>query len=106
MGKTEISERIMVQDSNGSVKEVVATDPYAIGYISLGVVDSKVKALSVGGVIPSTKAIQAKKYLIVRPFLYLTSGETKESAGLFIKYVLSKEGQRILKKEGLIPINE
>jgi phosphate transport system substrate-binding protein len=106
MGKTEINERIMVQDSNGSVKEVVATDPYAIGYISLGVVDTKVKALSVDGIVPTTKSIQAKKYRIVRPFLYLTPGETKESAGLFIKYVLSKEGQQILKKEGLIPINE
>ena len=47
----------MVQDSNGSVKEVVATDPYAIGYISLGVVDSKVKALSVGGIAPTTRNI-------------------------------------------------
>ena len=50
MGKTDIHDSTMVQDSNGSVKEVVATDPYAIGYISLGVVDSKVKAVAVDGV--------------------------------------------------------
>jgi phosphate transport system substrate-binding protein len=106
MNKAEISERIMVQDSNGSVKEVVANDPYGIGYISLGVVDAKVKALSVNGVAPTTKNIQARKYHIVRPFLFLTPGESKESASSFIKYVLSKEGQRILKKEGLVPINE
>ena len=106
MVKTEIHDRIMVQDSNGSVKEVVATDPYAIGYISLGVVDSKVKALSVGGVFPSTKNILAKKYRIVRPFLYLTPEEPLDDTKLFIDYVLSREGQKILKKEGLIPINE
>jgi phosphate transport system substrate-binding protein len=106
MGKTEIHDRIMVQDSNGSVKEVVATDPYAIGYISLGVVDSKVKALSIEGVSPTTKNILAKKYRIVRPFLYLLSGEPSNSTRFFIDFVLSKEGQRILKKEGLIPINE
>ncbi len=41
MGKTGIDDSTMVQDSNGSVKEVVATDPYAIGYISLGVVDRR-----------------------------------------------------------------
>ena len=80
MGKSAIHDSIMVQDSNGSVKEVVATDPYAIGYISLGVVDSKVRALSVGGVAPTTKNILAKKYRIVRPFLYLTSGEPGRSA--------------------------
>jgi len=106
MGKTEIHDSIMVQDSNGSVREVVATDPYAIGYISLGVVDSRVRALSVGGVAATRKNIQAKKYGIVRPFLYLTSGEPSASARLFIDFVLSKEGQRILKKEGLIPVNE
>jgi phosphate transport system substrate-binding protein len=106
MGKTQIHDRIMVQDSNGSVKEVVATDPYAIGYISLGVVDSKVRALSVGGISPSVRNIVAKKYRIVRPFLYLTPGQPEGDAELFIKYVLSREGQRILKKEGLIPINE
>ncbi len=106
MGNSSIDDSIMVQDSNGSVKEVVATDPYAIGYISLGVVDSKVRALSVGGIAPTTKDILAKKYRIVRPFLYLTSGEPGGNAKLFIDFVLSNEGQRILKKEGLIPVNE
>jgi phosphate transport system substrate-binding protein len=106
MAKTEISDRIMVQDSNGSVKEVVATDPYAIGFISLGVVGPRVKALSVGGIAPTVRNILVKKYRIVRPFLYLTAGEPTEAANLFISYVLSKEGQKILKKEGLIPINE
>jgi len=106
MGKSAIHDSIMVQDSNGSVKEVVATDPYAIGYISLGVVDSKVRALSVGGIAPTTKNILAKKYRIVRPFLYLTSGGPGRSAKIFIDFVLSKEGQEILRKEGLIPVNE
>jgi phosphate transport system substrate-binding protein len=106
MGKTDIHDSTMVQDSNGSVKEVVATDPYAIGYISLGVVDAKVRPLSVGGVSPTVENIRAGKYRMVRPFLYLTMGEPRETARLFIAYVLSKEGQGILKKEGLIPVNE
>jgi phosphate transport system substrate-binding protein len=106
MGGAEISDRIMVQDSNGSVREVVATDPYAIGYISLGVVSSRVKVLSVGGVMPTTQNILAKRYRIVRPFLYLSNGELTATAKLFVDYVLSREGQSILRKEGLIPINE
>jgi phosphate transport system substrate-binding protein len=106
MGKMEIDDSTMVQDSNGSVKEVVATDPYAIGYISLGVVDSKVKAVPVENVEPTAANIKAGKYRIVRPFLYLTRGEPCEAARLFMAYVLSKDGQQILKKEGLIPINE
>jgi len=106
MGKTDIHDSTMVQDSNGSVKEVVATDPYAVGFISLGVVDAKVKALSVDGSAPKVENIKAGKYRMVRPFLYLTVGEPEGAARLFIAYTLSKDGQSILKKEGLIPFNE
>jgi phosphate transport system substrate-binding protein len=75
----EIDDGIMVQDSNGSVKEVVATDPYAIGYISLGLVDAKVKAVDIDGIGPSIDAIKLGEYKIVRPFLYLTNGELDDS---------------------------
>ena len=50
MGQTEVSPAAMVQDSNGSVREIVAGDPNAIGYISAGLVDSRVKAVTIEGV--------------------------------------------------------
>jgi len=98
----EIDDGIMVQDSNGSVKEVVATDPYAIGYISLGLVDAKVKAVTIDGVKPSIETIKLDEYKIVRPFLYVTHGELDDSGKEFVSFVLSEAGQKVLKKEGLI----
>lgn len=106
MRSEEIDDGIMVQDSNGSVKEVVATDPYAIGYISMGLVDKRVQALSVNGVAPNLKNIKNKKYKIIRPFIYLSKGELQEHAKTFVDYVLSKDGQKILIKEGLIGIHD
>ncbi len=106
MKNKEINDSTMVQDSNGSVKEVVATDPYAIGYISMGLVDKKVKPVSINGIHPSIKTIRAGKYKIVRPFLYLTNGEPNAKARRFINYVLSRDGQRILKNEGLVGVND
>ena len=103
MGTDTIDDATMVQDSNGSVREVVATDPYAIGYLSLGIVDARVTAVAIDNVKPSPVTIHEKKYKIVRPFLYLTLGTPSEAAQLFINYVLSDEGQSILLKEGLIP---
>jgi phosphate transport system substrate-binding protein len=105
MKDLSIDDGIMVQDSNGSVKEIVATDPYALGYISLGLVDKRVKALSIDGIIPTVGNIKAKKYMIVRPFLYLTNGEPGPNVKPFIDYVL-KDGQRVLVKEGLISVND
>ncbi|MCX5817063.1 MAG: phosphate ABC transporter substrate-binding protein [Proteobacteria bacterium] len=104
MGSEEIDDSIMVQDSNGSIREVVATDPYAIGYISLGLVDSRVKGLSIGGVAPNLENIKNKKYKIIRPFIYVINGEPKGTAKTFIDFVLSGDGQKILIKEGLISI--
>jgi phosphate transport system substrate-binding protein len=104
MKNEEIYDGIMVQDSNGSVKEVVATDPYAIGYISLGLVDNRVRALSINGIYASVENIKTKKYKIVRPFLFLTYGDINDNVKIFINFVISKDGQNILKKEGLIGI--
>jgi phosphate transport system substrate-binding protein len=103
MGGDTIDDATMVQDSNGSVREVVATDPYAIGYLSLGIVDARVTTVAIDGVKPSPVTIHEKHYKIVRPFLYLTMGTPSEAAQLFIRYVLSDAGQSILLKEGLIP---
>ena len=102
MKKKEIDDGIMVQDSNGSVKEVVATDPYAMGYISMGLLDEKVKPVAIDGVAPAIKTIKTGKYKIVRPFLYVTNGELEPYAKEFVDFILSRDGQKILKKEGLV----
>jgi len=36
MGKTEINAGAMVENSNGAIRQLVGGDPYAIGFISLG----------------------------------------------------------------------
>ena len=107
MKDKEINDSTMVQDSNGSVKEVVATDPYAVGYISMGLVDEKVKPVSIDGIRPSIQTIRSGQYKIVRPFLYLTNGQPNKRARRFIDYVLSRDGgQRILKNEGLVGVHD
>jgi phosphate transport system substrate-binding protein len=104
MKSEEIYDGIMVQDSNGSVKEIVATDPYAIAYISLGLVDNRVRSLSIDEVSASLENIKTKKYKIVRPFIFITNGTPNDIVQTFIHFVLSIDGQNILKKEGLIGI--
>lgn len=106
MNKTFIDDAVMVQDSNGAVREVVGNDPYALGYISLGIVDSRVKTVSINGISPSIETVRNKSYGIVRPFLYLTSGKPTAQAQAFIDFVLSDQGQAILRKEGLVPVHE
>ena len=75
MKKTEISQNALVQDSNGAVREIVANDPYAIGYISCGLVNQQVKALAIDGVSPTNINIKKNAYKLTRRFLFVTLKE-------------------------------
>lgn len=104
MGKVRIFKGAIVEDSNGTVREIVAGDPGSIGYISLGLVDERVKALSLDGVAPTEANILINQYKLVRPFLFVTSGSPSRDVKNFIDFVLSEEGQNLIRMEGLIPI--
>ncbi|HVP90560.1 MAG TPA: phosphate ABC transporter substrate-binding protein [Terriglobales bacterium] len=104
MGKTRIYRGAITEDSNGTVREIVAHDPYSVGFISLGLVNEQVRALALDGVEGSEASIRAGRYKLVRPFLFLTKGEPTGAAREFIDFVLSDEGQALVKKEGLIAV--
>jgi len=104
MGKYRITKKAIVQDSNGTVREIVSRDPQAIGFISLGLVNDRVKALALNGVAPCEEAILKKEYKLVRPFLFLTKEAPAGLAKEFIDFVLSPEIQELVHKEGLIPV--
>jgi phosphate transport system substrate-binding protein len=99
--KTPISRRALTQPSNGAVKELVKTDPRAIGYMSLGLVEG-VKPLTINGVRPTADEVKAGRYPLVRPFLFVTKGPPSAKAQRFVDYVLSAEGQKTLEREGLV----
>jgi phosphate transport system substrate-binding protein len=104
MGKTRIFRGAITEDSNGTVREIVASDPHSIGFISLGLVNEQVRALALDGVVGNEANIRNGSYKLVRPFLFLTRGEPSGAAKEFIDFVLSDEGQALVKKEGLIPV--
>ena len=104
MGKEEISLEALVQDSNGAIRQVVSNDPNAIGYISLGLVNDKVKALKISGVEPDLKSIETGTYSLVRPFLFVFSSEPAGEVKAFLEFVLSEPAQRLLVKEGLVSV--
>jgi phosphate transport system substrate-binding protein len=105
MEKKSIAARALVQDSNGAVREIVASDRNALGYISLGLVDRRVRAVAVDGVQPNVGEIHERRYAIVRPFLFLTREEPRGAARAFIDYVLGPEAQRLLTLEGLVAVS-
>jgi len=107
MGTTAlITPRAIVQDSNGAVKQLVADDVDAIGFISMGLVDNTVKALRLGGVTASVDNVINGSYSLSRPFLFVANGPPEGLSKQFIDFTLSDEGQQTLIKEGLIPADK
>jgi phosphate transport system substrate-binding protein len=106
MGKEEISLESLVQDSNGAIRQVVSNDPYAIGYISLGLVNENVRPLQISGVEPSLTNIETGKYTLVRPFLFVLNGQPEEEVKSFLEFVLSPPAQELLSKEGLVAVRK
>jgi phosphate transport system substrate-binding protein len=104
MGKKEVTPAALVQDSNGSVREIVAGDPYSLGYISAGLVNRQVKALAIDGVRPTRENIKNHSYKLVRRFLLVARVKPTGSCKAFVDFVLSPRGQKILEKEGLVGV--
>jgi phosphate transport system substrate-binding protein len=104
MGKTEISLGALVQDSNGAIRQVVGDDPNAIGYISLGLVNERVKAIKIDGVEANVENIKMHRYKIVRPFLFVFKTTPQGMARGFLDYILSPMGQKLLVQEGLVSV--
>ncbi len=102
MGKNQIMARAMVENSNGAIRQLVADDPGAVGYISLGLVDSTVKALDLGGIVPSRAHVVDGTYNLSRPFLFLSLKPPEGLVKDFIDFTMSAQGQKILYDQGLI----
>lgn len=104
LGKFDLTVDAIIQDSNGTVRETVANDARAVGYLSYGLVNEKIKALKVDGVACEKALIVEGRYRLVRPIYLLTLGEPSGYVKAFIEYVLSAEGQATIEADGLIPV--
>jgi phosphate transport system substrate-binding protein len=104
LGEALITDRAILQPSNGALRTAVSTTPLAIGFLSLGYVDSTVKALDVNGVAPTQENCESGMYPIVRPLCFLTKEQPTGLVKAFIDFCTSSEGQEIVQEEGYLSI--
>jgi len=94
----------LLQASNAAVLSVVKRTKGAIGYVGLGYLSPEVKDLKIEGVLPSQDTVLKGTYPISRPLFMCTNGKSKGLAKDLIDFVLSEEGQRIVKEQGFVPL--
>ncbi len=109
-GPEEFAAGVLMMLSSQAISQEVESSEAAIGYIGLGYVTAKQKVVTIGAAaegpfaLPSIETIQNKSYPISRPLYFLTRGETKASVKQLIDFVLSPEGQEIVKLLDFVPL--
>ena len=101
--------RSAVLSGTGQVRDVVSRSHGAIGYISLGFVESlnattSVKAVSVNHVEASEKTVASGGYPISRDLYFFVKGTPSHQAQDYIDYVTSEKMDKQIREAGFIPV--
>ena len=100
MNKQEIMTNSNVQSATNGVRSVVQGDQNAIGFISLGSLNTDIKAVKIGGVEASEANIRSGSYGLWRPFVFSVKGQAQDPTKQFLDFVQSDAGQNIAVSEG------
>jgi phosphate transport system substrate-binding protein len=104
----EFSPQTLLLTSSQAIVEEVAANEAAIGYLGMGYVSERTKALLVakGGQFypPDVENVIKKAYPLSRGLYFYTNGEPNGVTKLFIDFTLSQKGQQQFIETGFVPV--
>lgn len=103
LGGSEYCTSIMVEPTTESVIETVSENENAIGYGGIGYGEDIVH-ISIDGIAPTEENARNDRYPITRYLHFFTSRTPTGPVKSFIDWVLTPEGQAIIKEAGFIPL--
>jgi len=99
LNKAKVAETATPHTSNGLMKEAVAKNSNAIGFLSMGYLDGSVKASKVAGVNAYKSKAKSHEWPYVRNLNLITKGYASGLSAQFIDYLRSPEGQAMVSKD-------
>ncbi len=106
MKKAKVTPRAQLLASNGALVTAVAKNKYAISYLGIGYINKSVKPMMVNGIRASIQTAMSKEYPFSRELYMYTNGEPVGQVAKYIAFVKSAAGQKIVAKEGFVPITD
>jgi len=104
----EFSAQTLLLTSSQAIVEEVVTNEAAIGYLGMGYVCERIKALLVAKddqfYPPDVENVVKKTYPLSRPLYLYTDGQPKGATKLFIDFALGPKGQQQFKETGFVPL--
>ena len=96
LGDESISPTAEILTDSTSMLDRVAGVPAAIGYVSAGLLDARVKPLFVDDALPDGRVGSAAGYPMMQSISIITRRDAKQQVTDFIAFVLSAEGQGVV----------
>jgi phosphate transport system substrate-binding protein len=106
----EFSPGTLLLTSSQAIVEEVAGNQDAIGYLGMGYLSERTKAVAVAKdsnyCPPSVENVLKKAYPLSRGLYFYTNGEPEGVTKLFIDFALSPKGQRQFVETGFVPARD
>lgn len=106
----EFSPAALLMPSSQAIADEIAQNSNAIGYYGMGYISLNQKVIAVARdknspyAEPVLANVQNNSYPISRPLLIYTKGQPQGIVKAFLDFVLSEEGQEIVKKTDFAPV--
>jgi phosphate transport system substrate-binding protein len=104
LGKDKLRPDALQVASSGQMTQTVAQNPYAIGYDGIGYIDKSIKALKINGKSPTEQSVRDFSWPVARYLFIYSNGKPIGVAAKFMDFMLSKEGQNIVKEVKFVPL--
>ncbi|HBR93055.1 MAG TPA: phosphate-binding protein [Opitutae bacterium] len=104
----DFSSSVKEQPGSSSVVQGIGSDLAGIGYSGIGYTTSGVKAIQIDGVEPTAENCLDGSYPLARQLFVYVNRDPRESMDKltyeFLRFVLSKQGQEVVEKDGYYPL--
>lgn len=97
----------IIAGSNNEEQAAIANSDQAIGMLSNAWLNDAVRAVAIGGenaVLPTMEHVANGSYPIQRDLNLLVSDKSGKQSDAFVEFLLSDEGQQIVRQVGYLPV--
>ena len=102
--KPDYAKSMRNLQSTQAIVDEVAKNADAVGYIGLGYENASIKPVAIDGTQSSLDTVLDGSYALSRALEMISDGEPEGVTRAYLDWVLSAEGQAIVKEQGFVPL--
>ncbi|MCB0238034.1 MAG: hypothetical protein KDH08_05205, partial [Anaerolineae bacterium] len=96
MGRRRFTPTALVYPGNRELREAIATEPLAVGFLPASWLDDQVKPLTLEGMSHEWVALNVPGYPMVLPIYLVTDGDSDPDVVAFQEFILGEAGAALM----------